>query len=92
MVKDIRQETQTTTQPTPAAAVKKHVADLSRLMDGANIPSVLHDRTRLKQIPRATRENLRQTAVALLAQIPQITRMYESVVMMLDQISVELEE
>ena len=61
-------------------------------MDASNIPSVLHDRTRLKEVPRATRENLRQTAAALLTQIPQITRMYESVVMMLDQIALELEE
>ena len=94
MVREIRQQIQPAAQPTPTptAEIKKHVAKLSRLMGGSTVPAVFHDRRKLKAVPKAARESLRQTAAALLAQIPQITRMYESLVMVLDQIAVELEE
>ena len=92
LVNEVRQEDQTPQPILPEAAVKKHLAELDRLMDGSSVPVVLHDPNRLKAISRETRERLRQTAAALLLQIPNITRLYEAVVANLDRIAVELEE
>ena len=90
LINEVRTETIKPREISAASLAKKHVAALKHLTDGSAAPPFLHDRDQLKAIPKETRDNLRQTANELLLQIPNIIRLYESVITNLDPIAIDL--
>ena len=92
LINEVRSTAIKSREISAASLAKKHVSALRHLTDGSAAPAFLYDREQLKAIPKETRDNLRQTATELLSQIPNITRLYESVITNLDQITIELEE
>ncbi|MFC1858119.1 hypothetical protein ACFL9U_08815 [Thermodesulfobacteriota bacterium] len=84
------------TQPrttTPTAQAKKHISEIERMTDGSTLlPQLAFDLNKLKSIPQETRDHLRQTVTDLIAQIPNMTIVYNTLIDNLNQIKMGLRE
>ena len=78
---------------TPTVLAKKHISEIERMTDASTLlPELVFDLNKLKSIPQETRDHLRQIVTNLLAQIPNMTIVYNSLIDNLNQIKMELRE
>ncbi|MFC1858013.1 hypothetical protein ACFL9U_08280 [Thermodesulfobacteriota bacterium] len=92
LINEARKQTIQPRVTTPTVLAKKHISDLQRMMDVSALTELAFDLTKLKSIPKETRDNLRQTVTNLLAQMPDMTNVYNSLIGNLNQIKMELRE